>query len=39
MPCCFRQEDFSSFPIEAYVKHMTPGAYPILALEVLFEQI
>ena len=30
-PCGFRQEDFFMLlPIEAYVKHVTPGAGPFL---------
>ena len=31
-PCGFRQEDFFMFfTIQAYVKHVTPGARPFLA--------
>ena len=36
-PCGFRHEGFffCVFPIEAYVKHMTPGKGPFLALQGL----
>ena len=37
-PCGFRQEDFSHFPYLAYVKQLTPGAGPFLALGLQFEQ-
>ena len=30
-PCGFREEVFSCFTIQAYVKHVTPGAGPFSA--------
>ena len=38
-PCGFRQEDFSTFSLYIYVKHVTLGEGPFLTTGALFEQM